>query len=375
VKRQILLACFCILAVILSAALINAREACDKDYPSEAKLDWVPVGSQWASSYAYGLQIALEYLGHSVDYDTIMGDSGLAFIAQGEEGSTNLIDGAVDVGWWPLDACGMNIRLNFLEQTVGRRLDFIPPESDSYKADPAAHYAERFASAVRQSIAQGRPCLARPGCWFVVSGYDQEEPSLLGNCALVDVKELIRIPQQPWALLVLGEPCETMDRRQADLAALRYAVALHRDQVLGASDAIAATEWASSLRDREAVGDQWRTGLRTFTAWAECLRDTEHLGQARWHSNMVRHLLLNRGSAVRYLRAMADRHPEEVAIHLKEAAAQYERVLAKLGEADTSGEAMSSPSGREALARLAEQVSALESQAIREIEKALAAAS
>jgi hypothetical protein len=363
------------LVVVLSAALINAQEVDDREYPAEAKLAWLPTGSQWASSYARALQVALGYLGHSVGYDTIMGDSGLAFIAQGEEESTNLYDGAVDVGWWPLDAWGMNVRLNFLEQTVGRRLEFIPPDSDLYKADPAAHYAQRFASIVKGSIAQGRPVLARPGCWFVVSGYDQEEPSLLGNCGLVDAKELIRIPQHPWALLVLGESAEIMDREQADLAALRYAIALHRDQVLEVLDASAAVEWASPLRDKEAVGKQWRSGLKTFAAWAKCLRDTEHLGQARWHANMARHLSINRGCAVRYLKTMADRHPEEVAIHLNSAAAQYEKVRATLRKVDTSEEAMSSPSGRETLAKLAEQMSVLETQAIQEIEKALAAAS
>ena len=90
---------------------------------------------------------------------------------------------------------------------------------------------------------------------------------------------------------------------------------------------------------------------------------------------MVRHLSLNRGSAVRYLKAMAARHPGDVAIHLSSAAARYEEVLAALGKADTGGDALSSPAGREALAKLAEQVSALDSQAIQEIEKALAAAS
>ena len=344
-------------------------------YPAEAKLDWTPGGGGDGSSCARGLQIALGYLGHSVNYDTIMGDSGLAFIAQGEEESSNLIDGAVDVGWWPLDPWGMNIRLNFLEQTVGRRLNSIPWDEDSYKADAAAHYAQRFAPAVKQSIAQGRPCLAYVEPWFVVSGYDQEEPALLGNCAMSSLEELIRIDKQPWALLVPGESLEPMDRRQADLAALRYAIALHRDQVLGESDATASARSAFCLRDREAVGEQWRTGLKTFAAWATCLRDTEHLGQARWHANMVGHLIMNRGSAVRYLRTMADRHPEEVAVHLHNAAAHYEQVRATLRQADTSEEAISSPSEREALARLAEQMAVLESQAIQEIEEALAAAS
>ena len=96
--RRFLLLCLCVSTTFLSASLINAQEARDIAYPAEAKLDWVPVGTQWVSGYACGLQMALGYLGHSVDYDTIMGDSGLAFIAQGEEDSTNLYDGAVDVG-------------------------------------------------------------------------------------------------------------------------------------------------------------------------------------------------------------------------------------------------------------------------------------
>lgn len=374
-RRQVLSACLCVLAVMLSAALINGQEAPDKAYPDEAKLPWIPVGSEWTSGYARGLQIALGYLGHSVDYDTVMGDSGIAFIAQGEEDSTNLRDGAVDVGWWPLDPFGMNVRLNFLEQTVGRRLDYIAADGDSFRADPAAHYAERFAPVVKQSMAEGRPCLARAGCWFVVSGYDQGEPALLGNCTLVDTRELIRAFEQPTALVVLGESCDTMDRKQADLVALRYAVALHRDEVIGASDADATAQWASRLRDQEAVGKQWRTGLKTFAAWAACLRDTEHPGRSYWHSNVVRHLSLNRGSAVRYLEAMAERHPEDVAIHLHNAAAQYEEAVAALRKADTSGEAFSSTAGREALAELAEQIAALDSEAISEIEKALAAAS
>jgi hypothetical protein len=213
------------------------------------------------------------------------------------------------------------------------------------------------------------------GCWFVVSGYDAGEPALLGNCTLVAEKKLIRALRQPTALLVPGDPLSAMDRKKADLAALKYAIALHRDEVLGASDERATREWAARLRDRDAVGKQWRTGRKTYVAWAKCLRDAEHLGQARWHSNVVRHLLLNRGSAARYLKTMAERHPAKVAAHLNNAAGKYEDVLAVLAKADTSGEALSSAAGREALATLAEQVSALDSEAVQEIEKAVAAAS
>ena len=48
-RRQALPVCLCVLAVMLSAALINAQEAPDTAYPDEAKLPWIPVGSEWAS--------------------------------------------------------------------------------------------------------------------------------------------------------------------------------------------------------------------------------------------------------------------------------------------------------------------------------------
>jgi len=74
------------------------------------QLAWIPAGkpqwhSGWIKGYARGL-------------DLILNDIGQAFIMQGEENSINVRDGAVDVGWWPLEPLGI-IRLNFLEKTVG----------------------------------------------------------------------------------------------------------------------------------------------------------------------------------------------------------------------------------------------------------------
>ena len=61
----------------------------------------IPPGRRDSNSYAQGLCMMLGYSGVPADYDTLMGDSGLAFIAQGEEGRP-LIDGAIDIGWWPM---------------------------------------------------------------------------------------------------------------------------------------------------------------------------------------------------------------------------------------------------------------------------------
>jgi hypothetical protein len=103
------------------------------------------------------------------------------------------------------------------------------------------------------------------------------------------------------------------------------------------------------------------------------LRIPEHLGEARWHSNMEFHLGINRRAAVRYLRAMAARHPASVARHLTTAAGLYDQVLAKLETANTSEEAMMSEAGRERLAQLSEAMAALESRAADELGKALVA--
>ena len=65
--------------------------------------------------------MVLEHSGAESDYDTIMGDTGQAFIIQSEEGGP-LIDGAVDVGWWPMAAWGLKLRLEFLGRTVGREV-------------------------------------------------------------------------------------------------------------------------------------------------------------------------------------------------------------------------------------------------------------
>jgi len=56
------------------------------------------------------------------------------------------------------------------------------------------------------------------------------------------------------------------------------------------------------------------------------------------------------------------------------AADSYGQILDRLSSADTGKETMSSPGGREALARLVEEMAELESEAFGSLDKALAAA-
>jgi len=304
------------------------------------QLDWLPQGrptwhAGWINGYARGLDLILDYLGHDVDYDTIMGDMGLAFIMQGEENSINLFEGAVDVGWWPLEPLGF-IRLNFLERTVGREIKdaMVPP--DERGEDPPTIYKRWFEPVIVSSLDNRRPCVARVGsAWYVVTGYDDEAYPLIGMCPNEEQgKERIYRVEEAWppyAALAVGEAVPAIDRGEADIEALKYAVALHRDRVLGPDVAYAGDD---PLRRAEAFGTWWRTGLKSFACWIACLEDSEHLGYHYWHGNVQGFLVRNRRTSVRYLEAMQRRCSEAVAAHLGSAMQAYQAVVK--GEVDAN---------------------------------------
>ena len=287
-------------------------------------LDGVPAGHGDSNSYARGLEIVLSHVGAQADYDTIMGDTGMAFITQAEDGGP-LIDGAVDVGWWPLASWGVRMRMGFLGHVVGREILQGPPSDiESFRADPAQYYRERLAPLVRASIDAGRPVMGERAPCQIVSGYDAGEPPILGACALDPEGKVGRLEEYPWDLILLGDAAAKIDREQADLAALRHAVALWRDTPQATVPAF-WPQW-DAIEGRA-------TGRKSFALWAKALRDTEHMGEARWHANMCLHLGINRRSAVAYLRAMAARRPT-VAGPLGTAADHYERELTELAKAD-----------------------------------------
>jgi hypothetical protein len=182
------------------------------------------------NSYAVGLEAALRYCQTPADYDTIMGDTGQAFILQAEEGSP-IVNGSVDVGWWPLAAWGTKARVGFLGQTMGRTIRVVEGNGDAFRADPAAHYDRYFAHEVQASLAEGRPVLTEQDFCFVIVGYDGQRPPLLGDWALNTKNQLTRDPDYPWGLIVLGEKTKALDRTVADRDALRHAIALGHDGV------------------------------------------------------------------------------------------------------------------------------------------------
>jgi hypothetical protein len=355
-----------------SSTLVKLKEAGmgRKLEKSLKYLDWVPVTRGEGHRLARGLETILDYVGEGTDYDTIMGDSGQAFIIQGEEDSVNLIDGAVDVGWWPLHPLTL-IRLDFLERTVGRELLDVYPVIWGEEDLPGL-YLQWFKPMVESSIAENRPCLVwmcTPTSWFIITGCDEGVPPLFGECSVEGEARIERIEGWPSVLIAPGEPVQRIDREEADLEALKYAIALHHDQVLGANVAYSG---AYPLRDAEKFSKYWRTGLKSFAAWIQCLQDMERPGQHFWHSNVLLHLYISRMSAIRYLEAMGKRHPQAVADYLGNAIQQYEAVIEVLRHVDWSAEAMSSVKGRDAFVAHVENIVDLERQAVAALEKAVA---
>ncbi len=340
------------------------------------QLEWIPAGKPqwhkgWINGYARGLDLVLGHLGHEVDYETIMGDTGLAFIVQGEENSPNRIEGAVDVGWWPLEPLGI-IRLSFLEKTVGRQIHDVKLPLFPGKLDAATTYRKWFEPTVVSSVDGGRPCLARVGtAWYVVTGYDGDDSPLIGMCSNVQAgkEEIGRVvePMPPYAALAVGDAMPVIGRKAADVEALKFAVALHRDQVVGPG---AEYRGNPPLRRSDEYGKHWRTGLKSFSSWIACLEDTENLGRNYWHSNVVQHLYWNRTTAIRYLQAMQQRHPKTIAQHLQSAVGSYQKVLGELKKVDTGWEAISSTSGRQQLISSIKRISDLEGQAVAELDNA-----
>ncbi len=320
--------------------------------PLAAAVQGVSPGKGDGNAFARGLEVIFSRIGVPADYDTLMGDLGLAFITQASDQAARY-EGALDVGWWPLDPSCCSKYLNFAGQTVGRRIDcwngtatWCPSGRDKGDLIPVIRVAH--------ALACGRPVLANHDFWKVVTEYDRETQPLLGFCPCAGSSDAERLPDQAWAFADVGEAVPKLDREQADIEALSHAVALGRDEV--------------------PMPGGYVTGQKAFALWAAALRDTERLGEARWHANMVLHLSINRRSAPVYLEQMAGRHPEPVAAHLLAAAELYRQALQQLATADTGEAAMMCASGRETLARLVENIAALEAQAVEKLNAAVAAA-
>ncbi len=285
------------------------------------RIEGLPAAPGDGNGYVRGLEAMLTHQGAPVAYDRLMAWSGLAFIAQADTG--HRWEGKVDVGWWPLDPWGLVLRLPFLSRAVGFQLlpvGAVDPSVDQATAvreDAPGWYRTQVQPALHRALDAGQPVLGLNDFGYVISGYDSvgDPAPVYGRCAR-DVQAVAeRSPGWPCAVITLGARTAAMDSRAADIGALRFAVALARDQAGPATPA-----WH----------DRRYTGHRAFAAWADLLRDETEPVEDRHHANMRGRLLDSRQAAARYLDDLANGTTGPASATLHEAAAAYRDVAEAL---------------------------------------------
>ncbi len=306
------------------------------------------VGIDSPDRLAAAFSMALSYLEAPVDYETVSGDTGLAFIFQAD--ALHRPYGAdvknLDIGWWPLDEWGALLRLDFLGRVSGVPVRKLPSVSDEHKADPAGHYRAHHEAEVAACLRSGRPAVASVGMDItVVFGLDNGTPPLLVQLSCNPEPKLARATHFPWLAFVLDVPGARIDRRRADVAALDHAIRLGRDEVD-----------LSHLPGKS-------SGQRSWQLWASQLVNEELCGPNFYHANVVHVLHLHRVTAASYLRTMSERHPGPATRALQKAAEAYESVVGLLEQMDTSGDALSTDDGREQLIALIQKAMPLEIKA------------
>ena len=309
-----------------------------------------PEVNRFPSAY----HLALSCCGIPCDYDTVAGDSGLAFIIQAD--SLHAINGAkrpdeLNIGYWPVDQWGALLRLDFLGRVYGRQFIFIREREEEYGRDEAEHFRRYFQQPIVESLQAGRPVLALEHDMYVVTRFDNGNPPLLGQIACAVEREVKRVSRYPWSLVVLGEPVEKIDRLRADAEAIDFAIRLHHD------------DYGSPMPGKS-------SGKASFTLWSPLIRNADICGPWFYHANVVNHLRNARSSAVPYLRQMAARHDRKAAEPLRAAAEVHQRVVTKLKGADVSEQAFANTVGREALADIVDEVAALEAHAATYLDQA-----
>lgn len=306
-----------------------------------------PAARPGAHRFPSAYYMALSYCGIDCDYHTVTGDSGLAFILQAD--SLHTAWGAkrkeLDIGFWPVDQWGSLLRLDFLGRIHGRKFHKLFEHEQDYGRGEAEHFRKHFQAAVLKSLWEGCPVLALEGEMWVVTGFDDGTPPLLGQISCSKVAEVKRLGRYPWSVIVLGKRIPTIERAQADAEAISFAVDLYHDR------------YGPKLPGKS-------SGKASFALWARLLRDSEGYGSPFYHANVISQLAMYRASAPPYLRQMAERHHQDVAGQLRASADVYEQVSAKLATADISNEIFATVAGREKLADLVDQVAGLDAQAV-----------
>lgn len=324
------------------------------DYHSAADVDAIllpdiPPGLGKHDRFAAAYCMVFSYLGSQADYQMVLGDSGLAFIFQAD--ALHKPHGAdvdqLDIGWWPLDSWGAQLRLQFLGDVYGIPLRILPTIYSEYQDDAARHYRTFHETEVIDSLFAGRPVI---GVWgydiHLVVGCDGGNPPLLGQYSCLDTLDVQRLEHFPYELLVPGDTRQREERHKVDAQALAFAVALGRDEVE-----------LTHLPGKS-------SGKRSWTLWAEQLADEWLCGPHFFHANVMGHLLHRRQEAAGYLCTMSARVPPAVGDLLHRAADNYEEVIATLQRANISEAALRTADGRSRVVELIHTASNLEEQAL-----------
>jgi len=317
----------------------------------------VPPGLGKGDRYAAAFCMLFTYLGSHVDYQTVLGDSGLAFILQAD--AFHKPHGAnvnqLDIGWWPLDPWGAQLRLPFLGKVYGISQEVLPTFFDEYREDPVRHYHTYHENAIIDSILAGHPVIGTIDGYDVhlIVGYDSGNPPLLGQLSCLDRLDVQRLGHFPFIVFVPGEPNPRIDRHEADKQALAFAVALGRDEVD-----------LTHLPGKS-------SGKCSWALWLAQLADEELCGPHFYHANVLGQLCHRRPDAAGYLRAMSARTAAPACDRLRGAEDLYDQVTATLLRAEVNEAVFRTVDGRRRLIDIIQTASECETRAIDEIEEAI----
>lgn len=324
-----------------------------------------------------GLVMVLKFLNITADYDTLMGDSGLAFVWQAE--ALHKKGGKVKKflqANWPFSfvAC-----VDFLSQTLGHRLkiEYLPDYACGSASLRAFNY-ERVLPAIEDEVKAGRPVLGLDTSSMVVTGYKRSADGIL-DCFFVHwpgprADRLSTFEEYLVGVLAVGEPIPQLDRKKADRQAIQHAIALGREVFFhntsfpesldadGDSDCIPNPEDIVTSRT-------YYTGRESFAVWENSVKEeTSEAYENRGYA--YRNLVLLRRSTPVYLRTMALRHPADVAMALNQAADSYELVLKELPDPTNYDPVHPSEETRQEAADRISRIAELEAKAIESLEEA-----
>ncbi len=320
---------------------------------------------------AGGLAMVLEFLDITADYDTLMGDSGMAFVWQAE--ALHKKGGKVEKflkANWPFSFV---TRVEFLSQTVGRRLnlEYLP----DYACGPASLRAfnyEHVLPAIEAEVKAGRPVLGLDSSSMVVSGYKRASDGIL-DCFFVHwpgpgADRLSEFQEYLVGVVAAGEPVPQRDRKEADRLAIQHAVSLGRETLFNRvsfPEAAGADGDSGCIPTPEDVvpSRTYYTGRESFAVWRDSIKDeTSQAYEDRGYA--YRNLAILRRSAPVYLRAMALRHPQDVATALNQAVDFYDLVLKELPDLTHYEPAQPSEETRQEVADRISRIAELEAKAI-----------